>query len=83
MAVPPGRVTTYSQIAAAIGHPAAVRAVGTAVGRNPIAWAIPCHRVLRRSGGLGGYHWGLAVKRAMLAREAARADAAGGAPAAA
>jgi hypothetical protein len=54
--------------------PRAVRAVGTAVGRNPISWLIPCHRALRKSGGLGGYHWGLPVKRAMLAWEAARRD---------
>ena len=73
--VPSGQVTTYSQIAGAIGAPQAVRAVGTAVGRNPISWLIPCHRALRKSGGLGGYHWGLPVKRAMLAWEAARADA--------
>ncbi|MDR5653630.1 bifunctional helix-turn-helix domain-containing protein/methylated-DNA--[protein]-cysteine S-methyltransferase [Xinfangfangia sp. LG-4] len=73
--IPSGQVTTYSEIARAIGHPAAVRAVGTAVGRNPISWIIPCHRALRKSGGLGGYHWGLPVKRAMLAWEAARADA--------
>lgn len=72
--VPSGHVTSYSQIAGAIGHPAAVRAVGTAVGRNPVSWLIPCHRALRKSGGLGGYHWGLPVKRAMLAWEAARAD---------
>lgn len=76
LAVPSGQVTTYSEIAGAIGAPKAVRAVGTAVGRNPISWLIPCHRSLRKSGGLGGYHWGLGVKRAMLAWEAARADAA-------
>jgi AraC family transcriptional regulator of adaptative response/methylated-DNA-[protein]-cysteine methyltransferase len=52
-----------------------VRAVGTAVGRNPVSWLIPCHRALRKSGGLGGYHWGLPVKRAMLAWEAARREA--------
>jgi AraC family transcriptional regulator of adaptative response/methylated-DNA-[protein]-cysteine methyltransferase len=69
--VPTGHVTTYSDIARAIGHPQAVRAVGTAVGRNPVSWLIPCHRALRKSGGLGGYHWGLPVKRAMLAWEAA------------
>jgi AraC family transcriptional regulator of adaptative response/methylated-DNA-[protein]-cysteine methyltransferase len=73
--VPSGHVTTYSEIAQAIDHPTAVRAVGTAVGRNPISWLIPCHRALRKSGGLGGYHWGLPVKRAMLAWEAAREDA--------
>jgi AraC family transcriptional regulator of adaptative response/methylated-DNA-[protein]-cysteine methyltransferase len=71
MSIPTGHVTTYSDIAQAIGHPKAVRAVGTAVGRNPISWLIPCHRALRKSGGLGGYHWGLPVKRAMLAWEAA------------
>lgn len=72
--VPEGRVTTYSEIAGAIGHPAAVRAVGTAVGRNPLSWLIPCHRAIRREGGLGGYHWGLPVKRALLAWEAARSE---------
>lgn len=72
-----GYVTTYSHIAQAIGHPKAVRAVGTAVGRNPIGLLIPCHRALRKDGSLGGYHWGLAVKRAILAHESARRDAAG------
>jgi len=71
-----GYVTTYSDIAQAIGHPKAVRAVGTAVGRNPIGLLIPCHRALRKDGSLGGYHWGLAVKRAILAHESARRDAA-------
>ncbi|WP_370634923.1 methylated-DNA--[protein]-cysteine S-methyltransferase [Roseivivax sp. GX 12232] len=75
MQVPSGHVTTYSEIAGAIGHPKAVRAVGTAVGRNPISLLIPCHRALRKSGGLGGYHWGLPVKRAILAWEAARSEA--------
>ncbi len=69
--VPTGHVTTYSDIARVIDRPKAVRAVGTAVGRNPISWLIPCHRALRKSGGLGGYHWGLPVKRTMLAWEAA------------
>ncbi|MBT0959302.1 bifunctional helix-turn-helix domain-containing protein/methylated-DNA--[protein]-cysteine S-methyltransferase [Alphaproteobacteria bacterium KMM 3653] len=73
--IPTGHVTTYSEIASAIESPKAVRAVGTAVGRNPVSWLIPCHRALRKSGALGGYHWGLPVKRAMLAYEAARADA--------
>jgi AraC family transcriptional regulator, regulatory protein of adaptative response / methylated-DNA-[protein]-cysteine methyltransferase len=72
--IPSGHVTTYSEIAQAIGSPKAARAVGTAVGRNPISWLIPCHRALRKSGGLGGYHWGLPVKRAMLAWESAEAD---------
>ena len=74
--IPSGQVSTYSELAGAVGHPKAVRAVGTAVGRNPISLLIPCHRALRKSGGLGGYHWGLPVKRAILAWEAARKDAA-------
>ncbi|MGR3502347.1 bifunctional helix-turn-helix domain-containing protein/methylated-DNA--[protein]-cysteine S-methyltransferase [Pseudaestuariivita sp.] len=73
--VPSGMVTTYSEIAQSIGTPKAVRAVGTAVGRNPISWLIPCHRALRKSGGLGGYHWGLTRKRMMLARETMVRDA--------
>ncbi|WP_425046709.1 bifunctional helix-turn-helix domain-containing protein/methylated-DNA--[protein]-cysteine S-methyltransferase [Primorskyibacter sp. S87] len=73
--IPLGNVTTYSEIADTVDAPRAVRAVGTAVGRNPISWLIPCHRALRKTGGLGGYHWGLPVKRAMLAYEAAKADA--------
>lgn len=73
--VPTGHVTTYSDIARAVGNPKAVRAVGTAVGRNPVSYLIPCHRALRKSGGLGGYHWGLPVKRAILAWESARTDA--------
>ncbi|ETA53694.1 methylated-DNA--[protein]-cysteine S-methyltransferase [Ponticoccus alexandrii] len=75
MQIPSGHVTTYSEIAQAVGHPKAVRAVGTAVGRNPISYLIPCHRALRKSGGLGGYHWGLPVKRAILAWEAVRLEA--------
>lgn len=74
LAIPTGHVTTYADIADAIGHPTAHRAVGTAVGRNPISFLIPCHRALRRDGGLGGYHWGLPRKRAMLAWEAARTE---------
>ena len=74
--VPSGHVTTYSDLATAIGRPKAARAVGTAVGRNPVSWIIPCHRALRKAGGLGGYHWGLGVKRAMLAWESARLDGA-------
>lgn len=75
LAIPSGSVTTYGEIARAIGQPRAVRAVGTAVGRNPLSWLIPCHRALRATGELGGYHWGLPVKRAMLAWESARAEA--------
>lgn len=73
--IPTGHVTTYSEIARSIGNPRAVRAVGTAVGRNPVSWLIPCHRALRKSGALGGYHWGLPVKRALLAWESARIEA--------
>jgi len=80
LSIPSGHVTTYSDLARAVGHPAAVRAVGTAVGRNPVSWLIPCHRALRKSGALGGYHWGLPVKRAMLAWEAARVEAGDDAP---
>ena len=75
ISIPSGHVTTYSEIAGVIGRPKAMRAVGTAVGRNPVSWLIPCHRALRKSGGLGGYHWGLPVKRALLAWESARAEA--------
>ena len=72
--IPTGHVTTYSEIASSVGNPRAVRAVGTAVGRNPISWLVPCHRALRKTGGLGGYHWGLPMKRAMLAYEAAQLE---------
>ncbi len=75
LAIPSGHVCTYSDLARAAGRPKAMRAAGTAVGRNPISWLIPCHRALRKSGGLGGYHWGLPVKRSMLAWESARRDA--------
>jgi len=73
--IPAGRGITYSGIARATGNPRASRAIGSAVGRNPVSWLIPCHRVLRKSGELGGYHWGLPVKRALLAWESARDDA--------
>jgi AraC family transcriptional regulator, regulatory protein of adaptative response / methylated-DNA-[protein]-cysteine methyltransferase len=72
--LPDDRVTTYGDLARAVEHPTAVRAVASAVGRNPVAWLIPCHRVLRATGELGGYRWGTVRKRALLAREAARAD---------
>ncbi|WP_416369056.1 methylated-DNA--[protein]-cysteine S-methyltransferase [Tritonibacter mobilis] len=72
--IPEGQATTYGDIAQAIDNPRAVRAVGTAVGKNPLSWLIPCHRVLRKGGGMGGYHWGVPVKRAMLAFEAARTE---------
>ena len=68
--VPIGQATTYSDIASHIGNPRASRAVGTAVGRNPISFVVPCHRVLGKSGGLCGYHWGLTRKQAILGWEA-------------
>lgn len=74
LAIPQGHVTTYRAIAEKIGGTGASRAVGTAVGRNPISLLIPCHRVLGSDGALHGYHWGLTRKRAMLAVEAARAE---------
>ncbi len=68
--IPPGNATTYSTIAGKLGNPAASRAVGRAVGRNPISFVVPCHRVVGKSGDLTGYHWGLTRKRAMLGWEA-------------
>jgi AraC family transcriptional regulator of adaptative response/methylated-DNA-[protein]-cysteine methyltransferase len=71
--VPMGRLTTYSDIAAKVCTPAAARAVGAAVGKNPIAFVVPCHRVIGKRGDLTGYHWGLTRKCAMLGWEAGRA----------
>jgi len=68
--LPLGRATTYSAIAAHLGKPKAARAVGAAVGRNPISFVVPCHRVLGKGGSLTGYHWGLTRKRAILGWEA-------------
>ncbi|AXS38825.1 methylated-DNA--[protein]-cysteine S-methyltransferase [Breoghania sp. L-A4] len=68
--IPLGRATTYSDIAAKLGKPNAARAVGTAVGKNPISFVVPCHRVLGKTGNLCGYHWGLTRKRAILGWEA-------------
>ncbi len=68
--IPFGKASTYSDIAAHLGKPSAARAVGTAVGKNPISFVVPCHRVLGKSGGLCGYHWGLTRKRAILGWEA-------------
>lgn len=69
-AIPAGTTATYADIAGAIGMPRATRAVANACGANPLAVAIPCHRVVRTDGGLGGYRWGIGRKRALLAREA-------------
>jgi len=78
--VPFGRAVSYSDLACAINKPTASRAVGAAVGRNPISFVVPCHRVLGKSGTLTGYHWGLARKQAMLAWEAGRLAAASNQP---
>jgi AraC family transcriptional regulator of adaptative response/methylated-DNA-[protein]-cysteine methyltransferase len=67
--VPAGSLVSYGRLAAWIGHPSAARAVGTAVGQNPIAFLIPCHRVIRETGMFGDYHWGPARKKAMVAWE--------------
>jgi AraC family transcriptional regulator of adaptative response/methylated-DNA-[protein]-cysteine methyltransferase len=68
--IPMGRATTYSEIAGTIGAAKAARAVGAAVGKNPVCFVVPCHRVIGKSGELTGYHWGLTRKRAMLGWEA-------------
>jgi AraC family transcriptional regulator of adaptative response/methylated-DNA-[protein]-cysteine methyltransferase len=67
--IPPGRTASYKEIADAIGAPTATRAVAGACAANPVAVAIPCHRVLRSDGALSGYRWGVERKRALLARE--------------
>jgi len=70
--IPMGRAVSYSDIARHLGQPTASRAVGSAVGRNPISFVVPCHRVLRGDGSLGGYHWGLTRKRALIGWETGR-----------
>ncbi len=70
--IPMGRAVTYADIARHLGQPTASRAVGSAVGRNPISFVVPCHRVLRGDGTLGGYHWGLTRKRALIGWETGR-----------
>jgi AraC family transcriptional regulator of adaptative response/methylated-DNA-[protein]-cysteine methyltransferase len=72
--IPPGCVATYEDVAGMVHAPRAVRAAGTAIGRNPVAFLIPCHRVIRGTGALGGYRWGLERKRAMLAWEARHSE---------
>jgi len=74
--IPMGRATTYGDVAKHIGKPTAARAVGAAVGRNPISFVVPCHRVLGSSGALTGYHWGLTRKQAILGWEAGQVGAA-------
>lgn len=70
-AIPYGETRTYGEIAATIGLPSAARAVARACATNPVALAIPCHRVVASGGGLGGYRWGVRRKKALLASEAA------------
>ena len=70
--IPMGRAATYGDVACHIGKPSAARAVGAAVGRNPISFVVPCHRVLGRSGALTGYHWGITRKQAILGWEAGK-----------
>lgn len=70
--IPMGRAVSYADIARHLGQPNASRAVGSAVGRNPISFVVPCHRVLRGDGNLGGYHWGLTRKRALIGWETGR-----------
>jgi AraC family transcriptional regulator, regulatory protein of adaptative response / methylated-DNA-[protein]-cysteine methyltransferase len=76
LGIPMGKCSTYSDIANKIGKPKAARAVGAAVGKNPMSFVVPCHRVLGRSGDITGYHWGVTRKRAMLGWEAGRVAAA-------
>jgi AraC family transcriptional regulator of adaptative response/methylated-DNA-[protein]-cysteine methyltransferase len=75
--VPAGHLVSYGELAEGLGRAGASRAVGSAVARNPVGWLIPCHRVIRGLGALGGYRWGTARKRAMLGWEAARLEGAG------
>jgi AraC family transcriptional regulator of adaptative response/methylated-DNA-[protein]-cysteine methyltransferase len=75
--IPAGAAVSYKQVADSIGAPRAVRAAGTAIGANPVAFLIPCHRVIQQSGALGGYRWGLTRKEAIQAWEILRADEAG------
>jgi AraC family transcriptional regulator of adaptative response/methylated-DNA-[protein]-cysteine methyltransferase len=74
--IPMGRLATYSDIASKIRKPTAARAVGAAVGKNPVSFVVPCHRVVGKSGDLTGYHWGITRKRAMLGWEAGQVGAA-------
>ncbi len=73
--IPVGKATTYQRVASHIGRPTAARAVGAAVGKNPISFVVPCHRVVGSSGALTGYHWGLPRKRAILGWESRVAGA--------
>ena len=67
--IPPGKVISYKTLATHIGKTKAVRTIATAIGKNPLCWLVPCHRVLRANGDLGGYHWGINIKKNMLSYE--------------
>jgi AraC family transcriptional regulator of adaptative response/methylated-DNA-[protein]-cysteine methyltransferase len=75
LTIPMGKLTTYSDLAVKAGSPNAARAVGAAVGKNPICFVVPCHRVIGKNGDLTGYHWGITRKRAMLGWEAGQVAA--------
>lgn len=77
LAIPEGSHASYGALARYVGQPAAARAVGSAVGANPLAWIIPCHRVIQQVGELGGYRWGTVTKQAMIGFEAARRQPSG------
>ncbi|HHV84317.1 MAG TPA: methylated-DNA--[protein]-cysteine S-methyltransferase [Petrimonas sp.] len=68
--IPAGKLSSYQAVANAVNNPKAVRAVGSAIGDNPVSYIIPCHRVIRSDGGLGGYFWGLDIKKKMIEKEA-------------
>ena len=74
LSIPAGQTSTYSALSAHLGRPQAARAIGSAIGRNPLALLIPCHRVVGRNGALTGYHWGLACKQALLDWESGAAQ---------
>jgi AraC family transcriptional regulator of adaptative response/methylated-DNA-[protein]-cysteine methyltransferase len=76
LTIPMGKLDTYSGVAAKVGEPKAARAVGAAVGKNPICFVVPCHRVVGKNGDITGYHWGVTRKRAMLGWEAGMTTAA-------
>jgi AraC family transcriptional regulator of adaptative response/methylated-DNA-[protein]-cysteine methyltransferase len=71
LTIQPGMLVSYGRLAGLLGNPGAARSTGTAIGQNPLAYLIPCHRVVRESGLTGGYHWGIDRKRAMIIRESA------------
>ena len=72
--IPPGKLASYTNIAKTVERSNAVRAIASAVGRNPVSYIVPCHRVIRRTGFLGGYRWGLTRKKAILVWEAAQTN---------